>query len=312
MENMDWETHLILAGKLLKSCDLPMGGCIYSVLPAIDVEPLAFHRQYAHVLANQMLLIDAALEIYSMEEFKKRDFSALKQKTDEKLVILKKEQEKTERSNTSKTEKRLTMNRTYFYKRVAETAERFVKNELSGAVRILGKETGDVSTDLATAAVSLVSHTYFDTFNNPVSIFYPYAPNYAAHWLFWEEIDYLDFKETFYDKENIAKFRENIRDSSVWVADVDPTSERDLVIRERIEKEMGKPYNPHAVVKAMIERLGDLTPGISYEAVDRAVRDFLAYLGCKEIVHCDRERLFLLNVEREIKRVIYERYGKRR
>lgn len=289
---------------------MPMGGCIYSVLPAIDIKPLAFHRQYAHILANQTLILDATLEIYSMEEFKKGDFSALKQKTDEKLAILDEEREKTE-SDAPKKEKRLARNRAYFYGRVAETAEGFVKKELSGAVKILGKEAENISTDLVTAAVSLVSHTYFDTFNNPVSIFYPHAPNYAAHWSFWEEIDYIDFKETFYDDENIALFRKHIRDSSVWITEVDPTYERDKTIRERIEKEMGKPYNPYGMIKAMIERLGDLALGTSYEAVDRALRDFLFYLGCREIIHSDRERLFLLNVEREIKRLIFERYGKR-
>ena len=308
---MDWGTHLVLAGKLMGGCNLPMGGCIYSVLPAIDIEPLVFHRQYAHVLANQPLILDAALEIYGMEKFKKRDFFALKQKTDEKIAILKKEQEKTEKSGALKREKRLARNRAYFYRRVAETAEGFVKNELSGAAKILGKEAGDVSTSLATAAVSLVSHTYFDTFNNPVSVFYPYAPNYAAHWSFWEEIDYLDFKETFYDDENIDLFRKNIRDSSVWITEVDPTYERDSVIRERIEREIGKPYNPYGMIKAMIERLGDLALGINYEAVDRALREFLHYLGCKELIHSDRERLFLLNAEREIKRLIFEGYGKR-
>lgn len=307
---MDWETHLILSGKLLKSCDLPIGGCIYSLLPAIDIKPLAFHRQYAHILTNQTLILDAALEIYGMEEFKKRDFLALRQKTDAKLVILGEEREKTKKSNVSKKEKRLARNRVYFYKRVVETAEGFVKNELSGAARILGKETEDVSTDLAAAAVSLVSHTYFDTFNNPVSVFYPYAPNYAAHWSFWEEIDYLDFKETFYDDKNIVLFRKNIRDSSVWITEVDPTYERDETIRKRIEKDRGKPYTPYGMIKGMIERLGDLALGINYEAVDRALRDFLSYLGCKEIIHSDRERLFLLNAEREIKRLIFEKYGK--
>jgi hypothetical protein len=309
---MDWETHLILAGKLLKSCDLSIGGCIYSLLPTIDIEPLAFHRQYAHVLINQTLVIDAAAEIYGTPEFKETNFSALIKKIGGKLEALIKNQQKVEKGGASRIEKRLARDRVYFYKRVAETSEQFVKEELREAVRILGKQVEDVSTDKVTAAVSIVSHTYFDTFNNPVSAFYPYSPNYAAHFSFWEEIDYLNFKETFYEAENIARFRESMGDSSVWIANVDPTSERDPVIRERIEKEMGKPYNPRAVVKAMIERLGDLAPGIRYEAVDRAVRDFLAYMGCKEIVHCDRERLFLLNVEREIKRLIYEKYGKRR
>lgn len=93
---MDWGTHLILAGKLLKSCNLPMGGCIYSELPAVDIEPLAFHRQYAHILANETLLIDAATEIYATPEFKERDFPALKKKTDEKLAALRKKQAKIE------------------------------------------------------------------------------------------------------------------------------------------------------------------------------------------------------------------------
>jgi len=309
---MDWGTHLILAGKLLKSCGLPMGGCLYSELPAVDIEPLAFHRQYGHILANETLLIDAATEIYAMTEFKARDFPALKKKTDEKLAALKKKQARVEAGEASKAERKLARDRAYFYGRVAGTAEEFVKRELKEAVNILGKEAGEVSTDKLTAAVSMASHTYFDTFNNPVSVFYPYAPNYAAHWSFWEEIDYLDFKETFYNPDNITKFREHIRDSSVWKADVDHTIERDPVIRGRIEKEIGKPYNPVGIIKAMIERLGDLAPAISYEAVDKTLRDFLGYLDCKEIVHCDRERLFLLNIEREIKRVIYEKYGRRR
>jgi len=60
-----------------------------------------------------------------------------------------------------------------------------------------------------------------------------------------------------------------------------------------------------------LERMGDLALEINYEAVDRVLREVLSYLGCKEIVHADRERLLLLNVEREIKRLIFEMYGKR-
>lgn len=309
---MDWITHLILAGKLLESCNLPLGSCIYSVLPTVDVKPLAFHRQYAHILTNQKFLLDASLGIYGMKEFKKRDFPMLRKKTDEKLAIFIEEQEKIERSNTSKEKKMFGRNRTYFFKRVVETAEGFVRNELHEATKILGKEGGNVSTSLVAAAVSLVSHTYFDTFNNPVSVFYPYASNYSAHWSFWEEIDYLDFRETFYDDENIIPFREQMHDSSVWVIEVDPTYETNEIIRKRIERELDKPYKPYGIIKAMIERMGDLAPRINYEAIDRALRDFLSYLGCKKIVHSDRERLFLLNIEREIKRSIFERYGRKK
>ncbi len=65
---MDWETHIVLAGKLLNACALQKGAAIYSVLPVIDIEPIHYHRQYAHLLANQPLMVEIAGEIFATPE----------------------------------------------------------------------------------------------------------------------------------------------------------------------------------------------------------------------------------------------------
>ena len=71
-----------------------------------------------------------------------------------------------------------------------------------------------------------------------------------------------------------------------------------------MEEAFGKPFNPYGMIKAMIERLGELAPGVKYRAVQRVIREYLSRLGCKQIIHSDRERWFLINLEKEIEKTI--------
>jgi hypothetical protein len=43
--------------------------------------------------------------------------------------------------------------------------------------------------------------------------------------------------------------------------------------------------------------------------VQRVIREYLAKLGCKEIIHSDRERWFLVNLEKEIENTIIDILG---
>ena len=307
---MDWGTHVVLAGKLLETCGLSKGGAIYSVLPVIDIKPIHYHRQYAHLLTNQPTILEVAKDIFGSAECRARDFAALRARSAEVVARLDEEtQEVASDPNVTREELLHARNRAYFYRRISDEAERFITNELDGSVQFLGEEALDISTDTLTAAVSLISHTFFDTFNNPVNVFIPYAANYAADWDMWKQIDYLDFKATFYNKDHIVPFRTHMQQHPVWTEPVNAEEEEDADIRERIAGQLGQPYLPQGLIKGMVQRLGDKSQGISPDAVDLGIRNFFAYLGEEDVVHADREVMYLKNVEHEIRSFITEMYS---
>ena len=179
---MDWETHIVLAGKLLEASGLPKGAAIYSVLPVIDIEPIHYHRQYAHLLANQPLMVEIACDLFATPECRARAFPALKKKMAGVVGELEAAAAALQEDSAASHFERLdARNRAYFTGRIAEEAEHFITKELAGAVEVLGPEASEISTDRLAASLSLVSHTYFDTFNNPVGVFIPLAANYSAH-----------------------------------------------------------------------------------------------------------------------------------
>ncbi len=146
-----------------------------------------------------------------------------------------------------------------------------------------------ISTDKLSAAVSLLSHTYFDTYNNPVQIFLPNCALCSAQWEFWSKIDYMKFRGDFYKPENIIPFRKEIAKSKVWNTTV----------------------KPEALMKALIIRLGEMgEPAIPYEIVDMGVRDFLRYMNISEYQRADNELKFLHDIEKEISQVIYKNFAR--
>lgn len=309
-ETMDWETHVVLAGKVLEVCAMDTGAAIYSVLPAVDIEPIHYHRQYGHLLSNAHLILDAAIEILGSDEVALRDFGRLKKMTDARLRELEAAAEEAMANPAlDRLERRRAKDRAYFYSRIAVEAERFVTEELAGAEKLLGEAAMRVSRDRRAAALALVSHPYFDTFNNPVSAFVPLAANYSAQWQLWKEIDYLGFKATFYNHELIQEFRETILGSECWTRRIDVSREPDPDIRRRIKEQEGEPFAWDGFIKAMIQRLGALAAGLAPNVIDLAIRNFFAELGLQEIVHADRELALCIAIESEIARFIRARYA---
>lgn len=291
---MDWETHIVLAGKMLEACALPKGAAIYAVLPVVDIEPVHYHRQYAHLLANQPLMVEVAADLFATPECRARDFPALRQRMIPVVADLEGAAAAAQADPAASHFERLeARNRAYFTRRIAEEAEHFITVELAGAVEILGPEAAAISTDRLAATLSLASHTYFDTFNNPVGVFIPLAANYSAHWDLFASIDYLEYKASFYRPEVIRPFRRAMDESDVW--------RRPFQAEAEPEGEAGPPYDGAALVKAMIQRLGALAPGISPGSVEMAIRNFLATLDLKRIVPADRELRFCRALEGEIR-----------
>lgn len=282
---MDWGTHVVLSAKLLESCGLDKGTAIYSIIPVIDKEPPHFHRVYAHILSNQPGFLDVAMELFTSQEVKKRDFPALNKKVEEKIQELRQRLGAIEADGFE--ERRNIENKVYAYKRIAEEAPVFIKHaEVAG--RIVGDNSvAVIGRDRMSAAVSLLSHIYFDLWNNPVQVFLPECSYCSAQWEFWSSIDYMRFRGDFYKPENIDIFRREIAASPVW----------------------NKRLKPEALIKAMIIRLGESgMPAIPYEVVDMGIRDFMRYMEINEYQRADRELEFCHELEAAIRENIYRKY----
>lgn len=282
---MDWGTHVVLAAKLLESCGLDKGTAIYSVIPVIDKEPPHFHRVYAHILANQPDFLDVAMEIFSSKEVRDRNFSALNKWIEEKVQDLGSQLKSAESDDYEKRQR--IENKIYAYRRIAEETPVFL-NHADVAGNIVGdKSVQNISRHKMSAAVSLISHIYFDLWNNPVQVFLPGSSYCSAQWEFWMDIDYMRFRSEFYKPASINAFRKEIAASQVW--------------RYRLK--------PEAMIKAMIIRIGEGgRPNIPYEVVDQGIRDFMRYMDINEYQRADNELKFCHELENTIRESIYRQY----
>jgi hypothetical protein len=248
---MDWQTHVILAAKLLKACGCDEGAAIYSNLPAIDIKPAHFHRVYAHILENQPKILEAGIEVLSGKDMgvDKNSYEYTRMKEEEAG-----------------------------FRQLAEKAKEIVGND----------RVAVVTSDKISAALSLISHLYFDTFNNPVQAFLPFSSFSSAQWSFWDRIDYTKFRNEFYKDAVISVFRKKIAGSETWNTKLDPI----------------------AMIKSMIIRIGEMAmPGVSYTVIDDTVAKFIKYLrgpGFKNYVNIDKEYAFCLKIEKEISGAIEE------
>ena len=132
-----------------------------------------------------------------------------------------------------------------------------------------------------------------------MGVFIPLAANYSAHWDLFGSIDYLEYKASFYRPDLIGPFRRAMGESEIWRRRF-PQEEADGGIRGPVALEAGRPCDGAALIKAMIQRLGALAPGISPGSVELAIRNFLATLDLKQIVQADRELQFCRALEAEI------------
>ena len=245
---MDHLTHIGMAYKLLESCGCDKRAALYSLLPAIDRQPAHFHRVYAHIISNFPKIITTAIHVFS--------------------------------DNSVPVDKN-----SYEYKRISDDKKYFLKLTEAASPTINDNSISDPSSDKVSGGVALLSHIYFDTFNNPVQAFLPESVYSSGQWEFWKNVGYLTFRSKFYRKDIIQTFRERLLDDKIWDTKVDP----------------------YTLIKAMIVRMGDLSqPGIGYEIVDWKIREYLRFLGCDEYKRPDRELQFCKKLEKKIESLIYE------
>jgi hypothetical protein len=301
---MDEITILALSAKLLEACGQHKGNSVYSIIAELDRKPAQFHRIFSNVLVNQPMIVEVATEVLGNTEIKTGDLDGLRKKYEPKIASLEQQYSKIKASDSP--DVRVLKNKIYCYRRVLEDAEYFIKS-LKGVEPFVGKEVLDIKTDKLAAHLALLSHTYLISYNFPPQPFFPYSASACQRIEFFKKVDYFDFKLMFSGGEvaKVTKFRKAIsQDKKAWSKEVDSSLEEDPAIRKRLKEGFGKPFSPYGMIKAMIERSGELALGIRYEAVQRTIRDYMYSLGCKELVHSDRERQFLINLEKEIEKAI--------
>lgn len=283
---MDWGTHPVLAAKILKSCNLDKGAAIYSNLPALDSKPAHYHRVYAHILVNQESILDAAIEVFGSDEMARRDFKNLEERFTVTIDGLKEQLSRA----VSPDDKSQLERGIYAYTRLTEEAKVFVAHTDEAANLLRDSSISKVSSDKMSAAVSMISHIYFDTFNNPVQIFLPYSSLPSGQWYLWDNTDYMRFRAEFYNEASIIPFRREIIKSKVWNVKM----------------------TPPALIKAMIIRVGELSqPAIKYEVIDWSIRKFLRYMDVDRYYRADVELKFCRDIEAEITRIIMAKFGKK-
>jgi len=259
---MDHVTHISMAYKLLEVCDLDKTATIYSLLPAIDRIPDHYHRLYAHIVNNFPCALVSALQVFAdhrVERFWRFENGGhYEQKIDEQ---------------------------SYVFQRVKEDKDYFM-NIIKSVNPLIGEFSSlPPSRDIVSAAVALLSHIYFDTFNNPVQAFLPDSVYPSGQWDFWANVGYMKFRERFYVENVIQNFRKQLFESSIWNIKLEPFT----------------------LIKSMMIRMGDLSrPGIEYEIVDNKIRDFLRLLDCNEYLRPDKELKFCKALEKTIEQLIVE------
>ena len=245
---MDHLTHVVMSYKLLQACGCDKRGAIYSLLPALDREPAHFHRVYGHIISNFPRIVASAIHVFADDSYP----------VDES---------------------------TYEFERVSADKEYFL-GLAQKASSIIGDDSIlSPSSDKLSTGVSLLSHIYFDTYNNPVQAFLPDSVYSSGQWDFWKNIGYLTFRTNFYKDDVISVFRKKLFEDELWNTKLDP----------------------YSVAKAMIIRLGDLSsPGVKYEVVDWKIREYLRFLGLDEYKRPDKELRFCKNLETRITALIQE------
>jgi hypothetical protein len=245
---MDHLTHIVMSYKLLQSCGCDKRAAIYSLLPALDREPAHFHRVYGHIISNFPKILTTAIHVFA----------------DDSVSVDK---------------------GSYEYKRISKDREYFLSLAKEASAIINDDSILNPSSEKLDGGLSLLSHIYFDTYNNPVQAFLPDSVYSSGQWDFWRNIGYLTFRTNFYRDNVISAFRKGLFTDKLWNVKVDP----------------------YTLVKAMIIRLGDLSlPGVEYEVVDWKIREYLRFLGLDEYRRPDQELRFCKNLEKRITALIYE------
>ena len=136
--------------------------------------------------------------------------------------------------------------------------------------------------------LSFLSFIYYGLWLAPQQLFFPMSSFCSGSWKLWREIDYFKLLEEFVPDSEID-FSPEIYNNPIWNESLDSFS----------------------MIKAMLIRMGErASPPIPYSIIDRAMREFLRFLGLNEYKRIDVELEFLRNYESLQKELFRKQFKK--
>lgn len=236
---MDRFSHIALSKALLKVAGEDTNMAYLSVIPLIDGEPSFLHRLHCHPLVKAPTLVKSALNVFGS---KSNPAPFVKEDTYELIRL---QQEKEDLVNT------------------------FVTAE--------NKDPKEMAFDDGFGAIlSVISHSYFDTFNNAVQAFAPYESYCAGQYEMWSKVDYFSYRIRWY-QETAPQVREKVLAENFW----------------------NVKFTAKEMVKGMIHRVAALTqPAVQPETVAQVEKD----LGVHDIPFNHEVEKFYLNLEKSVEK----------
>lgn len=278
---MDWGTHLVLADRLLRATGLDPAAAIYSVVPVIDEKPAHFHRVYAHILDNFPAFLDAAVDLLGGVSIADPPAEEIQARAAARAQGLRLEADGRNRVDVDR--------RAYAHERIGEMAARLIGHAREALRQVPEPPASRISVDRVSAGVSLLSHIYFDLWNNPVQAFLPASSFCSGMWDFWDRIDYMRFRGEFFRDQSIERFRGAMIDHPLWKPHVDPV----------------------ALLHAMVVRIGRHgQPAIPLPVVRDGSRAYLRYLGLHDEPDAGLADPFLDRLEEAISGHVVERFAR--
>ncbi len=278
---MDWGTHLVLADRLLRATGLDPAAALYSVVPVIDEKPAHFHRVYAHILDNFPAFLDAAVDLLGGVSIADPQAEGIQGRAAARVQGLRIEADGRNDVDLDR--------RAYAHERIGEMAARLIGHAREALRQVPEAPSSRVSVDRVSAGVSLLSHIYFDLWNNPVQAFLPASSFCSGMWDFWDKIDYMRFRGEFFREGSIERFRGAMISHPLWQARVEPGE----------------------LLHAMVLRIGRHgQPVIPPDVVRQGSRGYLRYLGLRDEPAPGPAESFLDRLEDAISGHVVERFAR--
>lgn len=250
---MDRYSHIEFAKRLLKICGEDENVAYMSILPLVDGEPSFLHRLHCHPIFKSKSVIKAAEKVFG---------------TDNGKPISKKDYQDVDDD--------------FEYRRFESEQQQFydIFDEL---IRDNTEKGLEVRSGYA-PYLAVISHTYFDTFNNAVQAFTPYEPYCAGQYDMWKNINYFNYRISWY-QEKAPSVREEVLNEEFWTDG----------------------FNVEELVKGMIHRLAHYTePSIKQETLNE-IED---YLGLKEVQVPNTVIELYENLEENLRNQLYKQTDK--
>ncbi|MCR6109545.1 hypothetical protein HXA35_04250 [Bacillus sp. A301a_S52] len=240
---MDRFSHIALAKKLLETAGERTELAYMSILPLVDGEPSFLHRLHSHPLVKGPVVVDCAKVVFGTIEGHVPPL------------------------NTD----------TFELRRFEQEKQQFIDafNEAIGTDKEMAIDDG------YGALLSVISHSYFDTYNNAVQAFAPYESYCAGQYEMWSKVDYFNYRIKWY-QETAPSVRNKVVSEKFW----DNYS-----------------FTAEELVKGMVNRVASFTqPRVSEETIKRVEHD----LGVSYLPYNKKVEEFYLNLEETLEKHLIE------